>query len=158
MFTKQNGNSVLKILSFLLILSSMVIFFNGCIGGVGDWEYSLPNDYEIWRVNSQTVVFGKNEGDHFEQEIERFVISFCYNDRYIGLIRIPMDDIPYNELIDIETMDRSNSEYYLVDSKKDIIYGPYTENEYIKQCNNFGVYDMCEWIETITKPENAKYY
>lgn len=157
MFTKQNGNSVLRILSFLIILSSIVILFTGCIGGVGDWEYSLPNDYEIWRVNSQTVVFGKNEGDHFEQEIERFVISFCHNDRYIGLIRIPMDDIPYNELIDIETMDRSNSEYYLVDSKKDIICGPYTENEYIKQCNNFGVHDMCEWIETITKPENAKY-
>ena len=136
MFTKQNGNSVLRILSFLIILSSIVILFTGCFGGVGDWAYSLPNGYEIWRVNSENVVFGKNEGDHFEQEIDRYVISFCHNDRYIGLIRLPMDDIPRDESIDIETVDRSNSEYYLVDSKKDIIFGPYTENEYIKQCYN----------------------
>ncbi len=156
MFIKQSGNSVLRILSFLIILSSMVILFTGCFGGVGDWAYCLPNDYEIWRVNSENVVFGKIEGDLFEQKIDRYVISFCHNDRYIGLVRIPMDDIPYDKDIDIETMDRSNSEYYLVDSENDIIYGPYTENEYAKQCNDFGVQDMCEWIETIRRPENAK--
>ncbi|MBR3817366.1 MAG: DUF3997 domain-containing protein [Clostridia bacterium] len=156
MFIKQNSKGILRVISFFLIISTMVILFTGCFGGVSDWAYSLPNDYEIWRVNSNSVVFGKNEGDRFEQEIDRYVISFSYNDRYIGLIRIPMDDIPHDKDIDIETMDRSDSEYYIVDSENDIIYGPYTEKEYEKQLDDLGIQDMCEWIETLQRPENAK--
>lgn len=123
--------------------------------GTDDWGYELPNGYEISRVNSNCVVLGKN-GDVFEQMVDRYVVSFCYNQSFVGLQRIPLDDIAANESIDIQSYDRSSAEYYLVDTENDTIYGPYTEEEeYTEKCVELSVGDMCEWIETTTKPEGA---
>ena len=152
MNTRPNGNNMLKsLLCFCLLL---ILMLQTSCGGVGDWSYDLPNNYQILRVNSNSVVFGKYE-DLFERKLDRYIVSFCFNDCYIGLERIPLDDIPPDQQIDIKKFDRTNSEYYLMDSANDLLYGPYSKDDYNEQCNDLGINDMCEWIETIIKPEGA---
>ena len=104
---RLSGNIHIKVLiAFTLIC--LTLFLSSC--GISDWSYDLPNGYEIVRVNSYSVVFGKN-GRRFNTTIDRYVIAFCHNDSYIGLKRVPLDNVPFDEKIDIDSYDDSNIEY-----------------------------------------------
>lgn len=148
MFTKPVGIRV-------LILGLCLVVCTGCLTACpaySDWEYDrLPNNYAIIRVNSESIVFGKNNKT-FDQIIDRYIKEFCYNESYIALKRIPMDEISYNESVDIEDFGVSDIEFYLIDAMQDIIYGPYTADEYSEQCQHLDIGEMCAWIDTIDKP------
>ena len=129
----------------LLVITSLLLA--GCFGGISDWTYELPNNYAIVRVNSQTVVFGKN-ADTFEQILSRYIIAYSFNDTYIGLKRIPMDNVPQDSLFDVNEIDMSHSEYYLIDTTKEQIFGPYTYDEYIELSMQLDIGTMSDWIDT----------
>ena len=64
---KQLPIHLTTIIVFALILCSC--------GGLQDWEYDLlPNNYEIWRINSEDIALVKNDG------------SICVINRYILVI------------------------------------------------------------------------
>ena len=147
----RNGtyiNLVLIILSAFLLLSSC---------GLGDWNYKLSNGYEIWRVNSQKIILVKTDDDITgETVIDSYITSFCYNERYVGIKRIPIDDDVENfnfEKIDIE---KATQYYYLFDTSNEIVYGPYDSSEYEKKISSFEIEKMCDWINTVPKPEKAE--
>lgn len=130
----------------------MVLLFNLTACGLGDWGYELPGGYEIERLNSVDIVFTKN-GSFV---VERYIISFCFEERYIGLQRYPVNG-PYDADFDIREVDTSNPEFYLVDSRADIVYGPLTREEYDEHIIDFGITDMGEWIDTDSDFEGKNY-
>lgn len=148
---KQNGRSVL----FVTHVVILCLLLAAC-PGFSDWEYALPNCYEIVHCNSQEVVFGKIIEGSFQRLIDRYILSFCFDERYIGLQRYPVDpDRPWEDILDIHKIDTSNPEYYLVDSATDNIFGPYAEKDYTQKLNDLGITSMCDWITTEPSPVSS---
>lgn len=160
MSTKRIGIKIIRIVlitvfaaAFILdMLTILIVVTNG----QDDWGYPLPNNYEISRINSNAIVLNKTVGQSYNGVIDRYIQSFCYNDRYIGiehlreLINPEEPDELYPEL------DTAHPEYYLIDSEQDVIYGPYTKDEYVKQMEDLHISKMGEWIPTVPKPEGVK--
>lgn len=141
---KQSGNSNwLKVLVMLILAMSMT-----ACGGLGDWTFDdLPGEnYEIIRFNGENIVLAKSE----KTVIERYIVAFCYDTKYIGLKRIPID-LPYTEHFSVDELDFSKLEYYLVDSQTDVTYGPCTQEEYDTYLDEFHITEMSDWLPTVKK-------
>lgn len=124
------------------LLCCGMLLLTGC-PGLSDWIYSdLPGDYEIWKVNSTDICLNK-DGKHV---VERYIIAFCYNAQYIGVQRVPVDAT--EEAFDLQKLDTSCPEYYLVDSACNEVYGPYSGEEYQNKLSDLNVSDMCQWMTT----------
>lgn len=143
-------------ITWLIGLLIVMIMSTSC-QGLQDWSYDqLPNGYEIWHINSQDIQLIKRDVDRTDRKLNRYISEFCYNDSYIGIKRLMIDEsIPYQD-VHIEEMDTSNPSYYLVDAENDVIMGPYTAEEYANQIEALKIETMCNWIKTVPKPEGAK--
>lgn len=138
----------------MFALIGLFITLTSC-PAVEDWSYSdLPNEYEIWHINTHDIALGKMDSEHvFRKTIDEYVTFFCYNTKYIGVQAVYIDPaLPYEE-IDIKAL---NPEYYLLDTAEEIVCGPYTEDEYLDQLEYIGIVDMCSWIATVPRPDGAK--
>lgn len=129
-------------------------------GGAGDWMFSLPNNYSVVHINNSDIRVGKGERDTV---IGPFVISFCYNQRYVGIEQLPIpegtkDNTEIDQILEISTA--AEYRYYLIDTQTNEIYGPFLPEEYYQKCNEIGVNDFCEWINTdsITVDESWETY
>lgn len=125
-------------------------------GGPGDWSYTqLPGDYEIWRVNSQTIVFGKeNTTGSLQTVVDSFILEFCCNDTFIGLKQVSLDpDLLYENEDILKTEPDAN--FYLIDGPQELVYGPYTQEEYLQQLQLLQTGPLGDWISTIPQPEGA---
>lgn len=152
MYTRLSGNK-LKTIFCLLILGVMLVLA-GC-PGYSDWAYDdLPGDYLIVRVNSKHIVFEKGTFEFSDRVINRQIIAFCYDARYICLKRVPVEGVD-DTRFDPEKLDTSNPEFYLIDSVTEHVYGPWTEEAFYKQVDHWGLTGLCEWIPTNPRPEGA---
>ena len=124
--------------------------------GVNDWHYALPNDYEIVHISpSDIVCVTKKTGYSNVFVVERQVIEFCFNERYVGLKRaLPLVDASNPEQYSRE-FDVSNPEYYLVDTMSDDVFGPFDKEMYIMEIEKMQLSNMCEWISTSSAPDGA---
>lgn len=140
-----------------LILAVVTLCMLTSCPGLQDWIYDeLPNGYEIAHINSQDIELLKEEDGLHIPKIDRYIKEFCYNDTYIGVKRLMIDEsIPY-ESVKIEEFDQSNLSYYLVDTADDNIMGPYTDEEYEAKINELDIQDMCDWIKTVPRPQGAE--
>ena len=59
-----------------------------------------------------------------------------------------MERATRNDHFDINEIDTSNTEYYLVDAMREVQYGPFNYDEYIQYCEQHDVGEMCDWIKT----------
>lgn len=112
----------IKIISIiLLVISLSACTSNTVIYGIhnGDWSYKLPNNYEIWRINSREIVCGKKDGENSLSNVinENYVLEFKYNERYVCLKCVETTQNLYAEI------DKSNPNFYIIDTMKT----PYTE-------------------------------
>lgn len=158
MFIRPNGSN--KQIYYLII--ALVCFFglSSCENvnfGVNDWKYDkLPNGYEIWRINSQDIVLGKFNDISLDRVIDRYIIEFCYNDTYICVKQLAIDeDIPYED-VDVSKLDYSNPDYYIVNTSSDTVYGPYNFSGYEQQCKDLNIVKLSKWIKTVPTPKDAK--
>lgn len=161
MYIKRNGSSIIRLIVLIiaiLIALLMAILLLAFSQAFQDWTYDkLPNGYEIWRINSEDISLIKTDGDSSDLRIDRYILEFCYNDSYIGIKRLMIDEnLPYQEA-HIEDMDASNPSYYLVDTVNDVVMGPYTAEEYENQIKALKIDTMCDWIKTVPMPEGAHY-
>lgn len=83
-----------------------------------------------------------------EERIEG-VQSFCYGERYVGII---VFEVPDGGL----KGEGNWKNWYLIDSRRGVSYGPYTESEYLSAVESAGANDLCEWISTRKKPNEAE--
>ena len=126
MYIKRNGSRIIRLIVLIiailiaLLIAILMLAFSQAFQ---DWTYDkLPNGYEIWRINSEDISLLKTDGDSSDLRIDRYILEFCYNDSYIGIKRLMIDEnLPYQEA-HIEDMDASNPSYYLVDTVNAVSY------------------------------------
>lgn len=146
----KRGNPMRTIIIFFTVVYLALTLLSGC-GGMGDWAYDkLPSDYWIARLNAQDIQLVR--GTNGMTVVGRYIIAFSYNARYIGLKRVSMED-SNNGPENMETLDTSQPEFYLIDTLSNSVYGPLTEDEYKE--NTSKIDDMSEWISTDAAPPGA---
>lgn len=155
---RRGGRMVLSVLCVVWLLSLLA----GC--GLGDWEYDLPNQYQVFMVNSYDIVICNFSDDMLLNNVVvgNYVSAFCYNDRYVGVQRIVPDDLRH---CTVQERYEKEPAYYIVDTEKEIVFGdadeavlgPFDEAGYEKQCADLGITDLCEWIRTYPAPDGAYY-
>lgn len=139
-----------------LVAVLLVVLLLRCSPGMNDWIYDeLPNEYEIWRLNSVDIHLIKRDGESTRIRVDQHITKFCSNDVYIGIERLPVDDSITNASECIEKMNNSTPEYFLVDTVNDVVMGPYTAEAYERQVKDLGIEGLGDWIATVPRPEGA---
>ena len=118
--------------------------------GLSDWEYELPQGYCIIRVNSCDIHIGSNNG----VKVDRFIVSFCYNDRYVCAKRVEVSE--NDSYDDIMSMVPDDAFYCIVDTITNKVYDRLNTKQFEELCTELEVYNLCDWIDTTTKPDGAK--
>lgn len=145
---------IIIVISVLVLIVVYTLFNSDAQIGNNDWSYSLPNNYEIWHINSEQIVCGKKTSEHSigENVGGYYVSEFCYDDKYICLQCIPT----YGEASDNTT--KSQTDFYIIDSSTDKEYGPFTQTEFEDKLEELNLTNLCAWIKTKPRPEGAKFY
>ena len=120
-------------------------------GGAGDWGFSLPNGYSVVHVDNYSICICKGDNTGGRTIIGRYIVSFCYDQRYVGVQQIPIDENIRNlETVSqiIEESNPADYQYYLIDTQADELYGPFDGEEYKTVVDDIGVYSPCQWINT----------
>lgn len=126
-----------------IFLITCLCFFSGCFGpGTQDWDLSLKNGYEIWRINSQEIVLGRVEDEILESVVDADITAYFTSGSFVGVKQTPVDT--------------EETKYYLLDMDSGTLYGPFDEVGFITQCKESGV-EKAAWISTRPAPKDAKY-
>lgn len=146
----------IKIISIILLIMSLSACASNAISsGInnGDWSYKLPNNYEIWRINSREIVCGKKDGENSLSNVinENYVLEFKYNERYVCLKCVEATQNLSAEI------DKSNPNFYIIDTMKDTIYGAYTNTDFQDKIKDMGLIFNTDWIKTTPIPEGANF-
>lgn len=125
---------------------------------VVDWTYSkLPYDYEINHINTACIIVGKRDGYSSSDPINRYVVEFCYNSKYICIKAIDFELVEkYSPDFIIDAFD-SSLEYFVIDAETDVVYGGYNYSDFEAEISSLNINDLCEWIATVPTPEGAHY-
>lgn len=128
--------------TFVFINLILVLLLTSC-AGVSDWSYKLPNDYEMWRINSKEIIIKYVGNEAVDAEIPPFVKEFSYDERYVFTRNI--DDISQNNIFE--------ERYYTLDTENKKVYGPF---ESIEQMQYQAQELQCEipqkWYRTSPDP------
>ena len=132
-----------SILSFVLLALS-----TSACSGMGDWTVSgLPGGYEIWKINTRSVVLCLPNVEHptsAKKIIGPYVFEIWYNDTYICAKQADVPD-------DLEkAIDKSNPNYYIVDVTDGTCLGPFSEKEFDTSCQEIGIDGSLEWMDLNT--------
>lgn len=136
---------------FLLFLSCIIVLFQTACAGLSDWTYDMKNGYEIWRVNSRSIVCGKAETSYSITPVAGdYVSKFYYNSRYIYLQCV---DVPENLYEDINT---DNPVYYIINVLTDEVFGPMTKAEFEELIISTQIdVESISWINTVPMPDDG---
>ena len=96
------------------MLTSFLVAFilTGCGAGVSDWSYQLPNNYEVWRINSNSIIIKDMSSQKNVSEISGFVKEFSYDARYVFTRNV--ESIEDNNVFD--------EKYYILDTEEKKIF------------------------------------
>lgn len=128
-----------KVVVFISIVLSM--FLSAC-AGVSDWSYKLPNNYEVWRINSKKIVVKYVGEEIVDAEIPSYIKEFAYDDRYVCTRNV-------------ESIDDNNifsERYYILDTKEQKLNGPYDTQEKFKTAIDEMNVCLDEWYRTSPDP------
>ena len=123
----------------LNIVLLLVLLFTSCIER-GDWIYDeLPGDYSIWRTNSKSISLCTNVEDMGAHIISSYVSEIDYTDEFIFAKHV---DVAKDSDAEIDT---SNPDYYILVVESEELFGPYTENEFNKKCDELSIVHAFDW-------------
>lgn len=89
-----------------------------------DWTIDLIGDYQIWRINERSIILCRKHTDDSgaTDVIENFFVTrYCLIDSYICVEGIPTKA----DFITEEEKETSIVVYYIVDTEKNSIEGPF---------------------------------
>lgn len=137
-------------LSFVLILCFLAI---SCMVGPGlnDWTYPLPNEYEMYHINSKTILitplYKDKNPDSELIGIPAHIVSFCLNSRFVCAKTINTENEPRDDVA---------VSYYILDTLNQKVYGPFSsEQKYLSNVDALAITGLGEWIATSPAPEGA---
>lgn len=138
-----------KIVVFVSLV--LVLFLTSC-AGVSDWSYKLPNNYEVWRINSKEIVVKYVGEETAEAEIPSFIKEFSYDDRYVCTRNV--ESVYENDIF--------SEKYYILDTDEQKLYGPYDTQEEFKYAIEELEISLAKWYRTSPDPnlmdESAQEY
>ena len=151
---QQNGGEPMrcKIVVFFVLL--FPILLSSCSEGRGDWKYLLPNGYDVFMVNSETIVVRGPYHSITEDGIEaltqtyvdNFVSAFCFNERYVGVQQLPNYE-------NLSAYTAVSPHFYLLDTFSGTVFGPFeSEDVFNAKCKDLQTGDFCDWITTDKNP------
>jgi len=132
-----------------IFISSITMF--SC-AGLSDWEYELPNNYFVLRLNTTSINISIKDGkSSYSTIIETYVTCFAYNDRFVCARRLVLPENVrfYDELI---KLDFEEALYYIIDTNTGYVYESLTEKDYNEKCKQLNIINLCDWIATSGKP------
>lgn len=125
-----------------VIFLAFILLLSGC-AGVSDWSYQLPNNYEIWRINSEEIVIKNMITETNVDEISGFIKEFSYDNRYVFMRNV--ENISDNNIL--------NETYFVLDTNENKVYGPYDTIEILqKQAKEWDVDLPQKWYRTSPDP------
>ena len=102
--------------------------------------------------NSRKIICGKRNSQHSTSSIvDKYVVEFCYNDRYLCLTCLTEDSN------NNESISEHNLEFYIIDTSEDYVLGPYIREEFFEKISNKNFVDLSSWIATKPRPEGATF-
>ncbi len=126
----------------IIMVSILVLSLTGC-AGVSDWSYQLPNNYEVWRINSEDIIIKNMNTQNNVDEISGFVKEFSYDSRYVFTRNI--ENISDNNILD--------EVYYILDTKENKVYGSFDSIEELQdQAEEMAVKIPEKWYRTSPDP------
>lgn len=155
-----------RMLVILIVIVCLCLFFYGCFQaipnalpdfGPKEWRYYLSHGYRIDEMHYGRYLLVNDSWEEYIDGtsyvgivVDMNVVSFCYNDAYIGLQCIQEYDIEQNEA-------HKNVDYYLIDMDANRKNGPFTEEAYYQFCTSNKIGPIGIWIDTIPRPSGATY-
>ena len=133
----------MKKLSIFSLMIILCISLMSC-SGTGDWSFELPNNYEMWHINSNDIHI-KYIGDNITNgsEIPNFIKEFAYNERYVFTRNVK--DIKSNNILE--------EVYYILDTQEQKICGEYNSvGELYNGANFLGIEIPETWYRTNPDP------
>lgn len=138
----------------LITLIGLILIFIGTNPKVELWEYKkLPNNYIIKKTGEIEIKLGKEINKKFSTKrnqkqigVEEYIAEFSYGEKYITLKCLNPNE--KENSIDVK--------FYIIDTEKEDIYGPYNlESTYLEVKEEIVDEELGEWIKTITQPTDA---
>ena len=111
-----------------------------------DWRYFIDQGYSIDEIYYGCYLLTNDS----QRVVDSSVVSFCFNDSYIGVQCVRGEEIDPNE-------EQKDLDYYLIDMNVNRRYGPFTEEAYYQFCESNDIGEVGDWISTIPRPEGAVY-
>ena len=142
-----------KMKTRILVLIFLTVIGLGIIDSVFKpkvklWTYDdLPNNYVIKKESETNMIIGKKENNKIITKkedkkigLDEYIAEFSYGDKYITLKCLNPND--ENNSIDVK--------FYIIDSKEEVIYGPYDlEETYLEEKAKIVDEKISDWIKTI---------
>ncbi|MBR6112987.1 MAG: DUF3997 domain-containing protein, partial [Bacilli bacterium] len=98
------------------------------------WSYKLISKYSVEKIDEDNIIITKKGNK--KPIISEYVEAYAISDKYI-CARV----LVYDKNLDVL--------YYIIDSKKDDVIGPYDINEFSNKLKELKIEDI-NWIETLS--------
>lgn len=126
----------------LTYILALILCLISC-AGTNDWSYKLPNDYEVWHINSTDIVIKYTGAESSCEGIPSFVKEFSYDERYVYSRNI--EDVTSNNVVE--------EIYYALDTLEKTVFGPFNSIEELqKKTDEWNVELPKRWYRTSPDP------
>lgn len=139
----------MKKLIMYLIIILMLVNIHGCviISPKSDYKMKLVKNYELWKANRHSIEIGIADGNGWlTSKTYGKVIELDFNDEYIIARSIPTykaDEKDFSNLQEkdkyIESIPEKDYEFWIIEVEKDIVHGPFNEDEFNKKRKEISV-------------------
>ena len=124
--------------------------------GLNDWGFALPNHYQMWKVNSNTILIGlesspgslisyNREGDLIG--IPAHIVKKKKNERYLCAQVIAEETVVATTTSEVDVI------YYVLDTAQQFVYGPiHGKDDYTELLDHVGITNLEDWNDTSDIP------
>ena len=124
-------------------------------GGLTDWYYPLPNEYEMSRANTKRITIELVEGETATKEvIPANIVAFWHDERYVCARTVDPEDTD-----SYRSGKGADEQYYLLNTTDGQVIGPIVDERVFQdEVNTELGFQKIDFIATAPKPEGAIYY
>ena len=154
--------TVLTILTVILFVALLLLLLGGIQRLITmavlrlfvpqDWTVLLPNGYEIWRINSESIVLVKatSEGE-YDTVVDAYINAYFYDAGYIGLWCAADGS---DDLLGVAP---ERDRFYLIDTQAEFSCEPLSFGELEALCKDLPIPALDLWTKTSPAPGEAAY-
>ena len=123
----------------------LLLFTINLTSCASDSTVKLGNEYiyfsEGTSDNEITKQYRNSNNEVITIVIPRAIIDYEYNNSFITALQVPIEkkEKVIDENIQLKNPEKYN--YWMIDKKKDKLYGPLTKKAFIKKCNELEIPD-----------------